>query len=319
MTNLLENQQFVEFIDNFSKLTLATQTASFEEARQMSSKFFLSSNLSVEPVGRIDNKEIRGRDEHLIPIRIFTPKNSAKHPVLMFFHRGGWVFGNLEESDPLCRKISNHLDCIVVAVEYRLSPENSFPKPLNDCYDATQWVFENIEELGGGEDNLILCGESAGGNMAAAVALMARDKGGPKIACQLLINPMISSTIDVQAYENAVDKYFITKEAMKFFWSSYLQSPESAGHQYAALERTKNLSNLPATLIITSEYDPLHHEAMVFAERLKQSGVKTLVRTFEKVIHGFLDLPIYDEDQKNYWLDEIGKLSRQLCNTPYLE
>lgn len=307
MVDLRADPAFVEFIDNFTTMTKASQTLSFKEARQLCTQFFLPSNRVVEPVKQIDNREIRGPDENLIPLRIYTPKSSTKLPLLVFFHRGGWVFGNIEEADPVCRKLANHLKCVVVSVEYRLCPENPFPKPLDDCYAATKWVFENAESLGGEKEKLIVCGDSAGGNLAAAVALMARDKQAPKIALQLLICPIIASAIPEHPYEISVDKYFITKDAMKFFWSAYL--PESsAGHPYAALEQAKNLENLPPAVVITAEYDPLHQEAIDYAERLRQSGVKVVSKTFPAVIHGFIDLPIYSEEQKNIWINDIENL-----------
>lgn len=135
-------------------------------------------------------------------------------PTLVYFHRGGWVFGSVDEADPVCRKLANHLGSIVVSVDYRLAPENPFPKPLDDCYDSTQWVYENIAKFGGASKKVVVCGESAGGNLATTVALIARDKKQSFISAQLLICPVISSVINEAPYKNCADQYFITKEAM---------------------------------------------------------------------------------------------------------
>lgn len=311
MTDLMQDPQFVEFITKFGDMCKATQTVSMDEARLMCTKFFLPANLAVEPVKEIEDKEIRGADENLIHLRIYVPKREGKLPTLVYFHRGGWVFGNIEECDPVCRKLANRLGCVVISVDYRLCPENPFPKPLDDCYAAAQWAYDNAETYGGDKDKLIVCGESAGGNMAAAVALMARDRKGPQIAAQLLICPIISSTIEDHPYDASVDKYFITKDAMKFFWSVYVQSPEHHGHQYAALESTKDLNDLPPAVIVTAEYDPLHQEAIDYAARLKHSGVKAITHCVPGVIHGFIDLPIYDDEKKNKWIDDIARLLKQ--------
>lgn len=313
--NLLDDHKFKDFIEAFIRISKASQKLSLDEARKLSTQFFLSQNTVYEPIARIENIEILGKQQNKIPLRIFIPSESKILPVLIYFHRGGWVFGNIEEADPVCRKLANHLECIVVAVEYRLAPENPFPKPLDDCYDATQWIAENAGRFGGEAMNLVVCGESAGGNLATAVALMARDKQGPFLSGQLLIYPVISSMIEDASYDNCPDRYFITKEAMKFFWSMYLQSPTDYKNPYASPDQAKDLSNLPPTLIITAEYDPLCHEAEEYANKLSQAGVNVILKCFPKVIHSFIDLPIYEESQKNIWIDEIGRLLKKLKTT----
>lgn len=310
--NLLDNQKFKEFIDAFTRISKASEQLSLDEGRKLSTQFFLPQDTVYEPVERIENVTILGKDQNKIPLRIFIPNESRVLPVLIYFHRGGWVFGNIEEADPVCRKLANHLDCIVAAVEYRLAPENPFPRPLDDCFDATQWIAENIGHFGGDTTNLIVCGESAGGNLAAAVTLMARDKKGPSLSAQLLICPVISSSIKDAPYENCVDRYFLTKDAMKFFWSMYLQSPVDHMKSYASPDQATDFTKLPPAVIITAEYDPLHHEAEEYANSLRQAGVSVVSKCFPEVIHGFIDLPIYEENQKITWINEIGNLLNQL-------
>lgn len=306
--NLLDNQKFKEFIDAFTRISKESEQLSLDEGRKLSTQFFLPQDTVYESMERIENLAILGKDQNKIPLRIFIPNDSKALPVLIYLHRGGWVFGNIEEADPVCRKLANHLNCIVVAVEYRLAPENPFPKPLEDCYDATQWIAENISQYGGDSTNLIVCGESAGGNLAAAVCLMARDRKGPSISTQLLICPVISSTIKDTSYENCVDRYFLTKDAMMFFWSMYLQSPGDDTNPYASPDLANDFANLPSAIIITAEYDPLHQEAEEYANSLRQAGVSVISKCFPEVIHGFIDLPIYEESQKISWINEIGNL-----------
>lgn len=310
--NLLDNPKFKEFIDAFTEISKASETLSLDEGRKLSTQFFLSGDTVYEPVHRIENIEIQGRDQTKIPLRIYIPSDSKTLPALVYFHRGGWVFGNINEADPVCRKLANHLACIVVSVDYRLAPENPFPKPLEDCYDATQWVYENISKFGGFNKKIVVCGESAGGNLATAVALIARDKKESFISAQLLICPVISSMINEAPYKNCADQYFLTKDAMQFFWNMYLQSPENYNKPYASPNLASDFKGLPPAVIITAEYDPLHDEAQNYANHLKTAGVSVLSKRFPKVIHGFIDLPIYDEKSKITWINEIGKLLKEV-------
>ena len=310
--NLLDDPKFREFIDAFTRISKTAEQLSLAEGRKLSTQFFLPADTIYEPVARIENIEIEGKRQNKIPLRIFIPNESKTLPVLIYLHRGGWVFGNIEEADPVCRKLANHLECIVVAVDYCLAPEHPFPKPLDDCYDATQWVAKNIAMFGGNSANLIICGESAGGNMAAAVALMARDKQELFLSAQLLIYPVITSSIKDAPYDHCVDRYFLTKEAMEFFWSMYLQSPEDHTNLYASLDQGTDFTNLPPALIITAEYDPLHHEAEQYADTLRRAGVEVIFQCFPEVIHGFLDLPIYEEEKKIGFIEKMGDLLRDI-------
>lgn len=305
--NLLDNLEFKEFIEAFIEISKASQSLSLDEGRQLGTKFFLSQAV-YEPVQQIKDIEIVGQDQNKIPLRLYIPNATDHLPTLIYFHRGGWVFGSVHEADPVCRKLANHLGCLVVSVDYRLAPEHPFPKPLQDCYDATQWVAENISQFGGDTNQLIICGESVGGNMAAAVTLMAREKKGPTLAAQLLIYPVISSSIKEAVYDQCADQYFITKDAMKFFWSMYLQSPGDHQHSYASPNLAADFKDLPPAVIITAEHDPLHQEAHEYAHQLQQADVPVMFKCFPGVIHGFIDLPIYQENQKIQWIHEIGQL-----------
>lgn len=307
-TNLLDNPKFKVFIDAFNSLAKETEQLPLDENRRLCTKFFLPPDTVYEPVARVENIEIVGKDQNKIPLRIFVPDASKALPVLVYFHRGGWVFGNVEEADPVCRKLANHMGCIVVAVEFRLAPENPFPKPFDDCYAATEWAATNIKKYGGDNSQLMVCGESVGGNLAAAVSLKARDTHGPSIAAQIMLCPVVTSTIKDASYDGSVDRYFITKDAMTFFWNMYLQNSGEGRNPYASPDQATDFSGLPPAVIVTAEYDPLRNEAEEYAEKLRRAGVSVISKCFPGVIHCFIDLPIYEEKQKVAWIKEIGQL-----------
>ena len=304
--DLMEDPKFCEFIAAFGKLMQSTQEVSLEEARRQSTAFFCPPSLIAEEVHQILDLKIKGQEGNDIPIRLYSPSAEKGLPLFIYYHRGGWIFGNIEEADAVCRKLANHLECIVASVEYRLAPENPFPKPLNDCYDALCYLSAHAEFFGGNSEKILVGGESAGGNLAAATSLMARDKEGPAIALQLLLYPIISSTIEENAYIHCADQFFLTQSAMQFMWSMYLQEVADADNGYASPEKAPHLEKLPKALIITAEHDPLHLEAENYASLLQKAGNTVVVKRFSGVIHGFLDLPIYSNLESIAWIQSIG-------------
>lgn len=309
---LLNNTAFKEFIDAFVRLSKDSKRMSIEENRKASTRFFLPSNTVYEKVKKVRDDKIPIPSQHKIPVRIFIPDDSKPLPLIVYFHRGGWVFGNLEEADPVCRKLANHIGAVVMAVEYRLAPENPFPIPLEDCFAATQWAAEHASQFSADNNRLIVLGESAGGNLAAAVALMAKEFGGPKIAAQVLIYPAIDSKINDKAYKDCQDQQFLTRDAMIFFWDAYLQRPENYTNPFASPNLAPNLHQMPPALIITAEHDPLKQEAEQYGLKLSRAGNQVVLRCFPSVIHGFIDLPCYDEVSKIKWIKEIGRQLQSL-------
>lgn len=276
-----------------------------DEARRYGTELFCPDSLPREPVDQVIDRHVQGSDGHQIPIRIYIPKHEGKLPVFVYYHRGGWVFCNVKEADPVCRLLANHMECIVISVDYRLAPENPFPKPFNDCYDVACWASEHAHELGGDADRLIVGGESVGGNMTASVALRARDEKGPKIALQLMMYPVISSTLNEPAYAKSADQYFITKESMRFFWNAYAPTKAQAAHPYASPDLAEDLTSLPPAVVVTAEHDPLCDEGESYAMRLKEAGNSVKMDRIPGVVHGFLDLPMYEEQQKLKWIAQI--------------
>jgi len=243
-----------------------------------------------EPVGKIEDREIPG-PEGTIPIRIYTPEGKGLFPVLVFLHGGGWVIGNIESHDAMCRSLTNAAGCITVSVDYRLAPEYKFPAAPEDCYAATQWVAANAGTFNGDPTRIAVGGDSAGGTLAAVVALMARDRGGPRLVYQLLIYPATDYYLPgtPSIYENA-EGYLLTRDDMIWFLGHYLPSEAEAKHPYAFPLQAKDLSGLPPAMVITAEFDPLRDEGEIYTAQLQKAGVVVTATRYHGMIHGFLSL-----------------------------
>jgi acetyl esterase len=241
-----------------------------------------------QPIAKSEDRTVPGPDGE-IPIRVYTPDvtdASRPLPILVYYHGGGWVIGSIETHDNTCRALANLTPCIVVSVEYRLAPEFRFPAGLEDCYAATQWVAEHGSELGGDPTRLAVGGDSAGGNLAAAVSLLARERGGPKIAYQLLIYPVTDSTNDTPSHREMGTGYGLTQDGMVYFWELYVSDPAHATDPLAAVLRA-DLAGLPPAMVITAEFDPLRDEGDAYAEKLKAAGVPVEHVAYPGQIHGF--------------------------------
>ncbi len=268
-----------------------------EEARKALLELFAPKE-EPEPVGKVEDRKIAG-PAGAIPVRIYTPQGSGPFPVLVYFHGGGWVIGNLETHDPVCRKLTRAAGCTVVSVDYRLAPEHKFPAGPEDCYAATRWVAENAASLGADPARIAVGGDSAGGNLAAVVALMARDRGGPPLAYQLLIYPVTDHAFDNPSYRENADGYLLTRDAMIWFWNHYLSHEEEGKNPYASPLKARDLRGLPPALVITAEFDPLRDEGEAYAERLREAGVPVTCSRYHGMIHGFFSLSeIMDQGKK---------------------
>jgi acetyl esterase len=243
-----------------------------------------------EFVGQIEDRDIPGPDG-TIPVRIYKPAGSGPLPVLVYFHGGGWVLCNIDTHDPVCRSLANAAECIVVSVDYRLAPEHKFPAAADDCYVATQWVMNSAPLINGDADRVAVGGDSAGGNLAAVVALMARDRGGRAPIFQLLIYPATDYYLPgTSSYHHNADGYFLTKDDMKWFWNHYLSNEADAANPYACPLRAASVTGLPSALVITAEFDPLRDEGEMYAARLRESGVSARLVRYDGMIHGFFSM-----------------------------
>jgi acetyl esterase len=240
-----------------------------------------------EPVAHVEDRLLPGPYGD-IPVRIYHPEHRGSVPMLVYFHGGGWVVGNLVTVDAFCRSITNLAPCAVVSVNYRHAPEHKFPIPVEDAYAATHWVATHAGALSGDAARLAVGGTSAGGTQAAVVALMARDRGGPPIACQLLIVPVIDHNFETASYRENAEGYGLTAEAMRWYWQHYLPRETDGAHPYASPIRTSSLRGLPPSIVVTAELDPLRDEGEAYAARLRAEGVPVVARRYDGMIHGYL-------------------------------
>ena len=242
-----------------------------------------------DSVAKVIDRQIPGPDGKLT-VRVYSPFGAGPFPVLTYFHGGGFVLCDLDSHDSTCRSLTNAAQCVVVSVDYRLAPEAPFPAAPEDCYAATRWVAENAPELDGDPARHAVAGDSAGGNLAAVVALMARDRGGPALVHQLLIYPVTDHSFDTPSYLDNAEGYFLTREMMQWFWGHYLKSEADGMQALASPLRADDLSNLPSATVITAEFDPLRDEGEAYAARLEASGVPTELVRYEGMIHGFFGM-----------------------------
>ncbi len=240
-------------------------------------------------LARVADQRIPGPAGELT-LRVYTPGASAPYPALVWFHSGGWVFGSIETADATCRLLAKAAECLVVSVGFRLAPEAKFPAPLEDCHAALRWVAENAAALGADARRIAVGGTCSGGNLAAGVALMARDRGGPALALQLLAHTEVDPAPDTLSYAEYGTDYGLTREAMSWYWRQYLRNEDDANNPYAAPLRARDLSNLPPALVITAEYDPVRDEAEAYAQRLVEAGVPAACTRYQGTVHGFFDM-----------------------------
>lgn len=241
----------------------------------------------VQPVERVADMQASG-PAGPIPVRLYDPTGTPGRPIIVFFHGGGWVVGGIATHDHYCRELANASQMMVVSVDYRLAPEHRYPAAAEDAYVATKWVAENAEQLGGDPQRIAVAGDSAGGNLAAVVALMARDRGGPKLSAQLLIYPITDHNFDTDSYLRNMSGYHLTRDAMIWFWDHYAPEPSQRDEPYASPLRATNLEGLPPAIVLTAEYDPLLDEGEAYARRLESAGVPVHLKRYAGSIHGFI-------------------------------
>tara|TARA_Y100000588_G_scaffold300182_1_gene321645 strand:- start:1848 stop:2639 length:792 start_codon:yes stop_codon:yes gene_type:complete len=222
-----------------------------------------------------------------IAVRIYRPTEEKDHSLLVWYHGGGWVIGDLDGADITCRELAARSSSVVMSVDYRLAPENRYPAAQEDCYAATVWAAENASTLGADANRLAVGGDSAGGNLAAVVSLRARDEEGPAIGFQLLVYPVTDHSFETDSYRDNAEGYLLTRDGMAWFWNHYLGPNGDGSHPYASPLRAGDLSGLPPAHVITAEYDPLRDEGEAYAKRLQEAGVATTHTRYAGQIHAF--------------------------------
>lgn len=245
-----------------------------------------------------------------ITVRLYAPAGIGPHPTLVFYHGGGWVIGDLYTHDGLCRSIVNAAGCAVASVDYRLAPEFKFPVAVEDSYAALKWVAANGPRLGLDSARLAVGGDSAGGNLAAVMALLARDRRGPRILLQVLVYPVTNYDFGTPSYAENATGYVLTTEDMRWFWRHYLSREEQGREVIASPLRAKSLADLPPALVMTAGCDPLRDEGDAYAARLRDAGVPVTLTPYPGMFHGFMRMTRI-LDQARAALDEMATALRK--------
>lgn len=257
-------------------------------------ELFIGATTNVESV---EDRTIDG-DGGPLALRIYSPHHSGPKPVLVYLHGGGWTLGDLDSHDELCRRLCVASESLVVSVDYRLAPENPFPAPLDDSMRAVRWVVENGAEIGADTSRIAIGGDSAGGNLTAAIALYFRDHGGPHISLQVLIYPALRAYFDTLSYhENGVGK-LVSRDDCIWFWGNYLGS-DARDNPYAEPMLAENLGGLPPAVIITGGLDPVRDDGEVYGHMLRAAGSQVIMKRYPRMIHGFMGLPTELPDGKH--------------------
>ena len=225
-----------------------------------------------------------------IPLRLYRPSEGASLPAVIYFHGGGFVLGDIETHDSTCRLLSQASGCIVISVDYRLGPENRFPAAPEDCFAATQWIAAHAGSLGIDAKRIAVSGDSAGGNLAAVVALMARDAKGPAITHQMLLYPVTGWDMTTDSYRNNGEGYFLTTSLMAWFGANYVRSEADVKDWRCSPLLAPSLAGLPSATVIVLGYDPLRDEGVAYAKALQAAGVETELVEYAGQIHGFISM-----------------------------
>jgi acetyl esterase len=263
------------------------------------------------PVAAVENRGIPG-PAGVLPVRVYTPEGRGPFPLVVFFHGGGWVLGDLDTHDRFCRALCASAGCVVVSVGYRLAPEHPFPAASDDALAATRWVAAYAAEIGGDPVWIAVAGDSAGGNLAAAATLRIRDEGGPVLRGQLLIYPGLRyPSPPTPSYVENAEGYGMTREAATWFWDKYLGDRTHATNPLAAPLLAPDLGGLPPALVVTAQYDVLRDEGELYAQRLRAAGVPTRLSRYDGVHHrfaefiGILDQAEQARDEMCAWLRKV--------------
>ncbi len=248
----------------------------------------LSASMS-EPVAEVRDFVLAG-PAGPIAARMYLPDAPRPLPVLAYFFGGGWVLGSLETGDQVCRRLANATECAVVSIAYRRAPEHPFPAAVEDCYAAACWLAENGEGHGLDVRRLAVAGASSGGNLAATVARLARDRDGPSLAFQLLVYPPLDHRAATPSRCEPVERPFFGPEDVAWCWSHYLADPADGESPSASPLRAGDFRRLPPAFVITAEVDPLRDEGELYAARLREAGVPAELARFDGVVHGFFSL-----------------------------
>ncbi|WP_225848881.1 alpha/beta hydrolase [Streptomyces sp. HPF1205] len=264
-------------------------TLSVEEARAADLASIRASAGKPRPLYEVTDGRLPGPGGDL-PVRVYRPGPERPLPALLYHFGGGWTLGGIDTSDALCRTLAEEIGCLVVVVGYRLAPEHPFPAAVHDCYAALRWVAGHARELGADPARLAVGGDSAGGNLAAAVTLLARADGDIRLAGQLLVYPNTDQSADDASMRENADPLLFNHRSVAWYAGHYLAAPEDAADPLASPLREPDLSRLPPALVITAEYDPLRDQGEAYARRLAEAGVPVELSRYPGMAHGFFTM-----------------------------
>jgi acetyl esterase len=259
------------------------------EARALMAALAGMSGTPDVALGKIEDRTIPG-PAGTIPVRVYTPTGAGPFPLLVYFHGGGWVIGDLDTHDGVCRQLAHGAGCVVMSVDYRLAPEHKYPAGPDDCYAAVAWAAKHGGQIGADPSRIAIGGDSAGGNLTCVTALRARDAGGPHLVFQLPVYPATDRSLEQPSYRENATGYLLETDAMHWFWGHYLDASADPADPYISPLRAKDFRGLPPALVITAEFDPLRDEGEAYAQRLKDAGVPTTLHRYDGMIHGFFGM-----------------------------
>jgi acetyl esterase len=308
------NKQYAQYLEAREKLKMpAPWDVSMEEFRFRTLP--VTEFIGVpEPIFSVEHRVISGPNSYL-SIRIYRPSDEPNLPVMLYIHGGGWVIGNMDGFEPTVRSLSNKGNFVVVQVQYQKAPEHPFPGPFNDCYATLEWIVKNAAMLKINARKIGVGGDSAGGNLAAAVALKARDTGLVKLAFQMLVYPCTGHDAELPTAISNAEGFGLTSKVMRWFEAQYAPNETDLVNPYAFPAYSKDLSNLAPAIVITAEFDPLADDGRLYARSLEQAGVQTIFKEYEGAIHGFNALagvaPDVAAEVQTFLADGINSLLSQ--------
>ena len=282
------------------------------EARRLNSLRAPSLAGKVEEVARIEDGRLPGPGGH-IPFRVYSPVPDRTLPVLLYLHGGGWVVGDLDTHDSVCRALARRAGCVVLALDYRLAPENPFPAAVEDAWSGLTWLNDHAADIGADSDRIAVGGDSSGGNLSAVVAQWSRDRGGPKLSGQVLIYPVTDCDFDTPSYREAATGYGLTRDSMLWYWDQYLPDEAKRVTPDASPLRAPDLSGLAPALVISCRLDPLASEDAAYAEALSSAGVRVEHVHEPDMIHGYIRMNGVVSRARKSW-DDCARFLRREFN-----
>ncbi len=259
------------------------------DAARTWSRQFVDPDRPRRPVASVRDRTFEGTGGK-IPVRLYHPRPGTVLPMLVFFHGGGWVLGDLEASDDAMRRIAAEAECLVISVDYRLAPESPYPAAVEDALDAVKWAEEHAGEFDGDPGRLAVGGDSAGGNLAAVAAIDDRNSGAGRVSFQYLIYPVTDANFNRPSMFQFAERLLLERRSMTWFWDHYCPDPAARRHWNASPVHTPDLSGVAPSFIHLAAHDPLFDEGREFARRLEEAGVRTRLRIASTMVHGFFGL-----------------------------